>query len=47
MEINELCKHREKVRSTQACISINSCTELIFPWSIAKSYFETVIPSVK
>ena len=27
-EINLLCKHRKKVRSSQACISINSCTEL-------------------
>ena len=25
---NWLCKHRKKVRSSQACISINSCTEL-------------------
>ena len=23
-----MCKHRKKVRSSQACISINSCTEL-------------------
>ena len=27
-EINWLCEHRKKVRSSQACISINSCTEL-------------------
>ena len=23
-----MCKHRRKVKSSQACISINSCTEL-------------------
>ena len=28
LEINWLCKHRKKVRSSPACISINSCTEL-------------------
>ena len=28
IEINWLCKYRKKVRSSQACISINSCTEL-------------------
>ena len=27
IEINWLCKHRKKVISSQACISINSCTE--------------------
>ena len=29
IEINWLCKHSKKVRSSQARISINSCTELI------------------
>ena len=28
IEINWLCKHRKKVRSSQASISTNSCTEL-------------------
>ena len=27
-EINWLCKHRKKVRSSQTCISINFCTKL-------------------
>ena len=33
IEINWLCEHRKKVRNSQACISINSCTELskVFP----------------
>ena len=39
-EINWLCKHREKVRSSQACISISSCTELsktkVFPVSLSQ-----------
>ena len=28
IEINWLCKYRKKVRSSQACISKNSCTKL-------------------
>ena len=28
IEVNWLCEHRKKVRNSQACISINSCTEL-------------------
>ena len=35
-----MCKHRKKVRSSQACISINSCTELsktkVFPVSLSQ-----------
>ena len=44
--VNELiwmCKHQEKVRSNQASISINSCTELsktqLFPVIIIKEFF--------
>ena len=29
MGINWLCRHRKKVRSSEASVSINSCTELI------------------
>ena len=39
IEINWLCKHRKKVRSSQTSISINSCIELsktVFPLSIVK-----------
>ena len=44
IELNWLCKHVIKFNSSQASISINSCTELskaVFPWSIVK----TMIPS--
>ena len=38
-----MCKHQEKVRSNQASISINSCTELsktqLFPVIIIKEFF--------
>ena len=41
IEINWLCKHSKKVRSSQAYISVNSCTELIktqFPlWVLLRS----------
>ena len=42
-EFNWLCKHRKKVRSRQAYISINSCTELtktkVFPVSLSQSKY--------
>ena len=42
IELNRLCKHMGKVRSSQASISINSCTELsktqFFPVNIVKEY---------
>ena len=35
-EVNSLCKHMKNVRSSQSCISMNSCTEFSkvqdFPW---------------
>ena len=39
IEINWMCEHRKKVISSQASVSINSCTELsntVFPVSIVK-----------
>ena len=43
IELNWLCKHMEKVRISQASISINSCTELsktqFFPEGIFKSRY--------
>ena len=38
-----MCKHRKKIRSSQACISINPCTELsktkVFPVSLSQSKY--------
>ena len=40
-ELNWLCKHMKKVRSSQPCISMNFCTEFrkarVFPVSIVKN----------
>ena len=37
IELNRLCKHKEKVTNSQNSISINSCTEL------SKHYSEAVV----
>ena len=48
MELNSLCKPMKKVRSSQASIAINSCTELsktpIFPVTIFKRKFKLTSP---
>ena len=42
IELDSLCKHRKKIRSTQVSVSINSCSEFsktnFFPVGIFKKF---------